>query len=252
MPIYKTVFTSFIFIIVWNANYFLCLRLSNISKDSRFFDDYSISMVYIFGAVASAIMTFDVRNNLHKTKSNNQHIKFPKIISMIGAFFLWLSFCMTFSIVGIRNKSNTPSNLRAVFYPEAMIGIFFALSSCVISTMGFSVIFNRNFDIKTLLGGCLGGAIMFGPVASFAVNISVPISLGIISGYFSVLYHSVLMPRINKKYLNDSLGLLGSFSLPALIGVLVIAPIVGYCYKAYENLLPSFMVATVNNDKRIA
>lgn len=110
MQIYKTILTSIIFVAVWNLNYYLCLHLLNISPDSRFFDDYSISMVYIFGTVASLVMTFDVPSNLHKLKSSKKHINFPKILSFIGVFFLWLSFSMTFSIVGVRKQQLSPGD----------------------------------------------------------------------------------------------------------------------------------------------
>lgn len=78
---------------------------------------------------------------------------------------------------------------------------------------------------------------MYGSIATFSTNIAIPITLGIASAFFSVWYNSKLMPFINKKQLNDSLGLFGGYSITAVFGVIMVAPIVIYCYINY-GLLP--------------
>lgn len=93
MQIYKTIVISFIFIILWNVNYFLCIYVLQLSPDSRFFDDYSISMVYVFGGFASLMISFDVPSNLHLTVKKAQKKIYPKISSFVGIFFIWLSLC---------------------------------------------------------------------------------------------------------------------------------------------------------------
>jgi hypothetical protein len=70
MQIYKTILTSFIFIICWNVNYALCVSVLKTSPDSRFFDDYSISMVYLFGGCASLLVSVDVPSNLHLKRTS--------------------------------------------------------------------------------------------------------------------------------------------------------------------------------------
>ena len=243
VQLYKTLMTSLVFIIIWNLNYFLCLHVLNISPDTKFFDDYAISMVYVFGSIAALVMTFDSPNNLHKMKSSNRTLKYPKILSFLGIFFLWMSFSLTFSIVGIRKPSAAIDDsffLRTIVYPEASIGMFFALSSSVISTVACSIIFNSNIKFSALIGGSISGAIMYGSVASFAVNIAIPITLGIFSGFFSVVYTSKLLAYVNKKHLNDSIGLFGAYSVSAIFGVAMVAPIVIYCYVNY-GILPEYM-----------
>lgn len=102
MQIYKTIVVSFLYVVFWNLNYFLCVAMLKLSADSRFFDDYSISMVYVFGGFVALLASFDVPSHLlirtvrHTTKS------YSKITSFIGIFFIWLSFCCTFSIVGTK------------------------------------------------------------------------------------------------------------------------------------------------------
>lgn len=102
MQIYKTIFSSFIFIITWNINYFLCSNLLTQSPDSRFYDDYSISMVYLFAGCNALLISLDVPSNLKLITAKHKQTNYPKIISFLGVFFLWLSFCFTHAIVGIK------------------------------------------------------------------------------------------------------------------------------------------------------
>jgi hypothetical protein len=102
MQIYKTIVVSFIYVFFWNLNYFICIYLLKLSPDSRFFDDYSISMVYVFGGFVALLASFDVPSNLHLKKVKRSQKTYPKIISFMGIFFIWLSFCFTFSILGTK------------------------------------------------------------------------------------------------------------------------------------------------------
>jgi hypothetical protein len=102
IQVYKTIIVSIIFIVCWNINYFLCIDLLQLSPDHRFFDDYSISMVYVFGGCAAFLVSFDVPSNLHLKKSERPQKQYSKITSFLGIFFIWLSFCCTFSIIGTK------------------------------------------------------------------------------------------------------------------------------------------------------
>lgn len=102
VQIYKSIFVSVVFIIFWNINYFLCIAVFKLSPDSRFFDDYSISMVYIFGGFVALLVSLDVPSNLHLKRIDRPQKSYPKIASFLGIFFIWLSFCCTFSITGTK------------------------------------------------------------------------------------------------------------------------------------------------------
>lgn len=99
MQVYKTIVVSIIFTIFWNLNYFLCLALLKLAPDSRFFDDYAISMVYVFGGCVALLASLDVPSDLHLKKGHHSKA-YPKICSFLGIFFIWLSFCCTNSITG--------------------------------------------------------------------------------------------------------------------------------------------------------
>ena len=99
---YNIIVLSFIYIVFWNLNYFLCVYLLKLSPDSRFFDDYSISMVYVFGGFVALLASFDSNSRLIIKKVKHSTKIYSKITSFIGIFFIWLSFCCTFSIFGTK------------------------------------------------------------------------------------------------------------------------------------------------------
>ena len=57
MNIVQFLLHSITYNIAWTFNYFLCIKLQNISPDERVFDDYQISMVYLFGACYGLVMS---------------------------------------------------------------------------------------------------------------------------------------------------------------------------------------------------
>jgi len=94
---------SVLFNLMWNLNYFVCVLLQFQSPDNRIFDDYQITMVYLFGAsygfLASLIYP--------KPANNGIPISSPTatLLSLIGTFFLFLSFCVTSTFFSLKNDS---------------------------------------------------------------------------------------------------------------------------------------------------
>lgn len=75
---------------------------------------------------------------------------------------------------------------------------------------------------------------MYGPVASYANNLAIPIALGCGGSFIAVLYRSRFLPEINENRIKDSFGLIGGFFFPALTGVVVTSPIIIYMYYNYS------------------
>jgi hypothetical protein len=85
----------------WNLNYFLCSFLVMNSPDSRFFDDYQISNVYLFAASYGIISSLLLNNppSLITEFSSNFN---SSVTAHIGTFFLFLSFCATTTMYSLK------------------------------------------------------------------------------------------------------------------------------------------------------
>jgi hypothetical protein len=57
----QIILNSLSFNFLWNLNHFLCAFLVTYSPDSRFFDDYQISNVYLFGATYGIVVSFIIK-----------------------------------------------------------------------------------------------------------------------------------------------------------------------------------------------
>lgn len=93
LTISQIILNSLFYNILWNLNYFLCAKLQMLSPDTRIFDDYQISHVYLFGSAYSLILCLLLRKPLVK-KSINYH-SMSIVLAILGTFFIWMSFCTT-------------------------------------------------------------------------------------------------------------------------------------------------------------
>jgi fructose-specific phosphotransferase system IIC component len=102
----------------------------------------------------------------------------------------------------------------------------------VLSIGAWGVILNphERMHLIDFLGSSIAAALMYGPVANFANNISIPIFLGMGAGFICTFYKAKLMPKLNRKNLKDSLGILGPFFICPILGTIVVAPVIIFCY----------------------
>lgn len=119
LQIYKIVLSNIFFLIVWTLNFGLVSYIFSTSTEDRIQDDFNICFVYLFGGFAGLIVIFDTPSRILIKKSIKYQPFYPKIISVLGLFFLWMSFAFTFAIPGRKDNSSTYdiNNSRLLFYP---------------------------------------------------------------------------------------------------------------------------------------
>lgn len=164
-----------------------------------------------------------------------------------------MSFAITYSIIGRKDNDSTTDQLlyfRLIFYPEGCLGMFFALSSTVLSTAATSIIFGQDNILKVsdLIGSTISGAIMYGPIAGFTQNLAIPITLGIGAGALSTIYKNKILPIVNKRYLIDSMGFLGPFFVVPIIANFLVTPVIVSIYSS-ASLTTSQLNNTYINSK---
>jgi len=96
----QIVIGSLLFNFAWNFNHFLCVLLQETGPDKRIFDDYQISNVYLFAACFGIVLS--LLTNSSKNYRHFSHSSFSGIMSQIGTFFLFLSFCTTTTFYSLK------------------------------------------------------------------------------------------------------------------------------------------------------
>lgn len=245
IQIYKVMISNFFFILVWTLNYAIVAFFIDSYSEGRINDDYGICFVYLFGGFAGLVVILDAPSRIKIIDRTRKTAIYPKILAILGTFFMCLSFSITHSIIGKKDNGNAnfdPINdQRVVFYPEGAIGMLFAISASVISSAAWSVILNsreHKFALTDFIGSSISGAIMFGPVGQLTSNLAIPIVLGLGGGLISVLYKEKALPRINKKKMRDSMGLLGPFLIVPFVGNFISTPVTIFCYSTYGVVDP--------------
>ena len=104
LQIYKVVVSSLFFLLNWTLNFALVLSLFTTSTESRINDDFNICFVYLYGGFAGLIVVFDAPSKILVRSSESYQPKYPKSFSLIGVFFMWMSFAFTYSIIGRKDS----------------------------------------------------------------------------------------------------------------------------------------------------
>ena len=255
IQIYKVIISNLFFTFGWSLNFAIVTNLYSNSSEPRINDDFSSNLVYLFGGFAGLVTILDTPSRLIvKTRIKRCHPQYPKIFAVLGMFFMSMAFCFTHATVGKKDPTTTAinfnqaTNQRIVFMPEGSVGVFFAMSSSVLSCAAWSVIFNKHnkIHIKDFLGSSISGAIMFGSTANFSNNIAIPVFLGMAAGFLCILYKSVLQPKVNSKKMVDALGILGPFFIIPILGCYVATPVIIFCYANFSIIPPQLFGTAVN------
>ena len=103
LNIVQLIINSMLFNFMWTLNFFVCVLLQENGPDARIFDDYQISMVYLFGA-SYGIMVSMISQNIsldNKFMSTHRSV----LVSALGAFFLFLSFAASSAFFSLKFSS---------------------------------------------------------------------------------------------------------------------------------------------------
>jgi len=234
----QVVISSFLFNFAWNLNHFLCILLQQINSENRIFDDYQISNVYLFAA------SFGIAVSLLIKKPQNfrifGHNNFSAILSQIGTFFLFLSFCTTTTFYSLKFVNVSGEFSRSYVWQEAFLGTFFALSASVIATYIFAILLGGGkIGMRESILGTIMGAVIYGPVAGTCMNIGAAIATGIAAGFLSALFFHKVYAKINENGIRDSYGIVLIFVI-SFLGTFLISPTVIKTYYNYNVNLTTF------------
>nr|BAK02534.1 predicted protein [Hordeum vulgare subsp. vulgare] len=248
----QIVLNTIIYNITWNLCHFLCANLQLQGPDSRIFDDYQISNVYLFASCYSLILLLILKSPRISMKADIQ----SSVVALLGTFFVFLSFCATSTLFPLKFTPGQAEYARSYIWQEGFLNIFFALvGSVIFSCVGSIVLGGFTEGSKALEGkiglrecvfGTITGGIIYGPVAGTAVNIGAAIASGLFSGLLSSIIYRFVVNKINSSELRDSYGVTNTLSV-SFMATFCISPSILIAYFNRDWILPTLEVS--NFDK---
>ena len=220
----QVILHSMLYNFMWTFNFFLCVVLQENGPDDRLFDDYQISMVYLFGACYGLMAS--LVNSKPPLVEQFSSTRQSALLSALGAFFMFLSFATTSVFFSLKFSATvTTESALTYVWQEAFISVFFAMSSSVVFTYAFSCLLGERIGIREALFSSIAGGVVFGPVAATVTNIAAPIALGLAAGIISTVFYRKVYVSVNSEEIKDTFGML-NFLILSLLGTFFFAPII--------------------------
>jgi hypothetical protein len=240
---------SVIFQIFWNLNFALNILVARNQPESldRFFDDYLINQVFLFGSVFGLVVA--LINKKPPREDLAMGIALPRrglvannevglVLSLVGTFLLFITF------MGITIAYPVKATRTRFLWGEGYMNILFALSASVFTIIFLSSLTKNQLGFRELNFGMFGGAILGGSVAGTLDNIGAFMAIGTVAGVISVLYFQYLHPRLNRTSVFDTYGAT-YLAIISFLATFFIAPLVitgMFNGMVYSNLLMNVLV----------
>jgi len=218
----------------WSLNNYAVFHVQGKSPDSRFYDDFQVSTVYLFAACFGIFASLLLKKP--PIDSSYEHSSFSAMFACLGSFFIFFTFSGTSALFSM--KTIPASSVRNYVWMEAIISTFFALSANVLTTFVVSVLVQGKFIIRWQVFGVIAGGIVFGSAAQITLNIGAAIGCGSGAGILTILYFHKIQPLINKNRVVDSFGIT-LFLVICIFSTLIVKPYTLRVYYSNGVIIPA-------------
>ena len=225
--------------LAWSLNNYAVFNIQGKSPDSRFYDDFQISTVYLFAACFGVFASVFLKKP--PIDSSYEHSNFSSMFALLGSFFIFFTFSGTSALFSM--KTSPASSVRNYVWMEAVISTFFALSANVLSTAVITVALQGKFMIRWQVFSVIAGGIVFGTAAQISLNIGAAIGCGSGAGILTILYFHIIQPRINKRKVIDSFGII-LFFVVSIFSTLVVSTYILRVYYSNGVIIPALATSS--------
>ena len=226
-------------LIFFNVLFYLSVYLNGLIsysttyKDGSFtyLDDYGTILVYLFGGICGLITGYLTKSPVEDIREvRRKHSKTTFFFSAIGSLFIFGSFITSFTgIIEGRNQYRLNSG--------ALLMSFGTVAGIIGNFVGSVFTGNGYFSPRIFSVGLISGGIISGILAGEYDNIGIASMLGFFGGLISAVFNNKVRPKMNKEYVVDSQGLLGSIFVVAFFGAFVVAPcMLNQFYKRRDSM----------------
>ena len=207
--IFETFFAS--------LNYFLCYEKIN------FLDNGGSLFIHTFGGTFGVILSVILfcRDNEFSSISNNPHLSndyYSTVFSFIGTIFLWIFF-PSFNVANIQYKEDNLKKYIEVFRYRGIVNTYLSMTGSLIGTFVFNpMIHNGKIKVEHLLNSSYVGGIIIGGCCTICTSAWASILIGFIGGSISAICLWKLKTIFKKNKLEDTFGILNTFTIPGILG----------------------------------
>ena len=225
--------------LAWSLNNYAVFNIQGKSPDSRFYDDFQISTVYLFAACFGIFASVFLKKP--PIDSSYEHSNFSSMFALLGSFFIFFTFSGTSALFSM--KTSPANSVRNYVWMEAILSTFFALSANVLSTAVITVALQGKFMIRWQVFSVIAGGIVFGTAAQISLNIGAAIGCGSGAGILTILYFHIIQPRINRRRVIDSFGII-LFFVVSIFSTLVVSTYILRVYYSNGIIIPALATSS--------
>lgn len=180
--------------------------------------------IFMFGGLMGTVVALMLALTKQKEhlvqRENYTSSRFNATMSIIGAAFFWVFYPTIFLDTPFWGSSLSVSNTPPFLAQNGMISAYWAISSCVVTSLALSAIINGRIRIKDLMYGVFAGAAMIGTSAPLIFSPTAAVLLGIIAGLLQPIFniieeklaHHKVYFSTNVPFVFAIQGLLGSLA----------------------------------------
>ncbi|XP_066913265.1 ammonium transporter Rh type A-like [Clytia hemisphaerica] len=180
-------------------------------------------VVHLFGAYFGLAVSAVLQNSggEHPKESSTKN---SDLFSMAGTIFLWM-YWPSFNSGTLAGDDAAQS--------RAVINTYFALASCVVTTLVFSPIVDKRYrsNMVHIQNATLAGGVAVGTSADLMIQPWGAILIGMIAAIFSVLGYAYVTPFLSSKLkIHDTCGVHNLHGMPAVLAAIfsaIAAPAIG-------------------------
>ena len=201
-----------------SLNFFLCYHKIN------FLDNGGSLFIHTFGGTFGVVLSVILfcRDNEFTSISNNPHLSndyFSTVFSFIGTIFLWIFF-PSFNVAKIQFKgNNNEKDFSEALRYRGIINTYLSMVGSLIGTFVFNpMIHNGKIKVEHLLNSSYVGGIIIGGCCTICTSGWASILIGFIGGSISVLCLWKIKSLFKKNKLEDTFGILNTFTIPGILG----------------------------------
>jgi ammonium transporter Rh len=201
-----------------SLNFFLCYEKIN------FLDNGGSLFIHTFGGTFGVVLSVILfcRDNEFTSISNNPHLSndyFSTVFSFIGTIFLWIFF-PSFNVAKIQFKgNNNEKDFSEALRYRGIINTYLSMVGSLIGTFVFNpMIHNGKIKVEHLLNSSYVGGIIIGGCCTICTSGWASILIGFIGGSISVLCLWKIKSLFKKNKLEDTFGILNTFTIPGILG----------------------------------